>query len=81
MDARLELAEVFGALLRHSRAEKEITMQRGSDQHSPREDDELKAELQGMLKGNKPTRAEEWREPELPADDDPGVPPLEDAPR
>jgi hypothetical protein len=84
----LKLVEGSGALLRRSRAEKEITMQRGSDQHSLREDDELKAEMQGMLaemqrmlKGNKPTRAEEWREPEPPADDDPGVPPFEDAPR
>lgn len=51
-------------------------MHRGSDQNSPREDDEMKSELQGMLKGNRPTRAEEWRDPEPPADDDPAVPPL-----
>jgi hypothetical protein len=56
-------------------------MQRGSDMHGPRKDEQLKAEMQGMLKGNKPTRAEEWREPEALADGDPEEPPFEDAPR
>jgi hypothetical protein len=51
-------------------------MERESTQHSPREDDALKAELQGMLKGGGPTRAEEWRDPEPPADDDPAVAPF-----
>jgi hypothetical protein len=60
---------------------KESTMQRGSDVHGPRKDEQLKAEMQGMLKGNKPTRAEEWREPEPPADDDPEVPPFAGASR
>lgn len=50
-------------------------MPRESDKHSPREDDALKAELQGMLKGEGPTHAEEWADPEPPADDDPDVPP------
>jgi hypothetical protein len=54
-------------------------MRRESDQHSPREDDALKSELQGMLKGGGPTHAEEWADPEPPADDDPRVPPF-DAP-
>ncbi|HWD03321.1 MAG TPA: hypothetical protein VG674_12810 [Amycolatopsis sp.] len=45
-------------------------MPRESDQHSPRADDELKAELQGMLKGNGPAHAERWRDPELPDDED-----------
>jgi hypothetical protein len=49
-------------------------MERGSSKHSPREDDELKHELDGMLRGNRPSRAEEWRDPEPPADDDPDVP-------
>ncbi|SDD97044.1 hypothetical protein [Actinokineospora iranica] len=53
-------------------------MHRESDQHSPREDDALKAELQGTLKGGGPTRAEEWRDPEPPADDDPAVAPYGD---
>lgn len=52
-------------------------MERGSDKFSPREDDALKAEMQGMLKSGRPTRAEEWRDPEPPADDDPAVPPFD----
>ncbi|WP_116041865.1 hypothetical protein [Amycolatopsis palatopharyngis] len=55
-------------------------MHRESDQHSPREDDELKAEMQGMLQGNRPSRAQEWRDPEPPADDDAAVPPFDEAP-
>jgi hypothetical protein len=54
---------------------KEVFMRRESDLHSPREDDELKAELDGTLRGNGPTRAEEGRDAEGPADDDPDVPP------
>ncbi|MEV5300716.1 hypothetical protein [Amycolatopsis methanolica] len=49
-------------------------MERGSEKHSPREDDALKAELRGTLQGNRSSRAEEWRDPEPPADDDPAVP-------
>ncbi|MCF6427621.1 MULTISPECIES: hypothetical protein [Amycolatopsis] len=49
-------------------------MERGSEKHSPREDDALKAELRGTLQGNRSSRAEEWRDPEPPADDDPDVP-------
>ena len=51
-------------------------MDRGSDKHSPVEDDEMKAEMQGMLKGNHPTRVEEDHDAEPPADDDPDVPPF-----
>lgn len=54
-------------------------MRRESDQHGARADDELKQELEGTLRGNRPSRAEEWHDPEPPADDDPDVPPL--APR
>ena len=46
-------------------------MERGSDKHAPRKDEELKHELEGMLRGNRPSRVEEWRDPEPPADDDP----------
>lgn len=46
-------------------------MQRGSDKHGPVQDDQLKRELRGMEQANRPTRAEEWRDPEPPADDDP----------
>ncbi len=45
-------------------------MHRESDTHSAREDDALKQELSGMLHANRPSRAEEWREPELPPDED-----------
>ena len=48
-------------------------MHRESDKHSPRVDDELEHELSGTLHGNRPSRAEEWRDPEPPADDDPEV--------
>ncbi|NKQ57152.1 hypothetical protein HFP15_30205 [Amycolatopsis sp. K13G38] len=48
-------------------------MHRGSEKHSPREDDQLKHELQGTLQGNGSSRAEEWRDPEPPADDDPDL--------
>ncbi|WP_197420431.1 hypothetical protein [Mycobacterium sp. NAZ190054] len=49
-------------------------MERGSSKHGPREDDALKDELRGTLQGNRSSRAEEWREAEPPADDDPDVP-------
>jgi hypothetical protein len=47
-------------------------MERGSDKHGPRHDDALAEELQGMLGGAGGHR-EEWRDPELPADDDPDL--------
>lgn len=51
------------------------TMQRGSDKHGARHDDALAAEVDGMIRGTGPTRAEEWHDPEPPADDDPDVSP------
>lgn len=45
--------------------------QRGSDKHGPLQDEELKHETEAMVRGNRPARAEEWRDPEPPADDDP----------
>jgi hypothetical protein len=56
-------------------------MERGNAKHSPREDDELKHELEGMIRGNRPSRAEEWRDPEPPADDDRDVPTAGPTPR
>lgn len=47
--------------------------QRGPDHINPQRDDELKHEMQGRLRGQHPTRAEEWHEPEPSADDDPPV--------
>ena len=49
-------------------------MRRESAKHSLREDDQLKHELSGTLRGNRSSRAEEWRDPEPPADDDPQAP-------
>jgi hypothetical protein len=48
-------------------------VERGSDKHSPRQDDELKSELAGLI-GAAGGHREEWRDPEPPADDDPPVP-------
>ena len=49
-------------------------MERGNSTHGSREDDALKEELEGTLRGNRSSRSEEWRDPEPPADDDPDVP-------
>lgn len=46
-------------------------MQRGSDRLSVHRDDEMKHELQGLLRSGHPTRSEEWHDPEPTADDDP----------
>ncbi|MEU9733464.1 DUF2795 domain-containing protein [Streptomyces sp. NPDC048002] len=48
-------------------------MQRGSDRLNVRRDDEMKHELQGLLRSGHPTRTEEWHDPEPGADDDPLV--------
>jgi hypothetical protein len=45
--------------------------ERASGTHGPRQDDALKSELRSELRANRPTRAEEWREPEMPAEDEP----------
>jgi hypothetical protein len=44
-----------------------------STKHSPRVDEEMEHEIQGMLKGEHATRAEEWREVEPVAEGDPDV--------
>ncbi|GHJ41433.1 DUF2795 domain-containing protein [Streptomyces sp. TS71-3] len=48
-------------------------MQRGSDRLSVHRDDEMKAELRGLLMSGHPTRTEEWNDPEPVAEDDPEV--------
>lgn len=48
-------------------------MQRGSDRLSVRKDDEMKHELQGLLRSGHPTRVEEWHDVEPAADDDPDI--------
>lgn len=52
-------------------------VERGSSKDGQREDDALKAELRGTLQGNQPSRGEEWRDSESPADDNPDVPTVE----
>ena len=44
-----------------------------STKHSARVDEELEHEIQGMLKGEHATRAEEWREVEPVAEGDPDI--------
>lgn len=48
-------------------------MQRGSDRLSVHRDDEMKHELQGLLRSGHPTRTEEWHDPEPSAEDDPAI--------
>ncbi|MFE9922633.1 DUF2795 domain-containing protein [Streptomyces sp. NPDC005774] len=48
-------------------------MQRGSNRLSAHRDDEMKHELQGLLRSGHPTRSEEWNDPEPSAEDDPEV--------
>lgn len=48
-------------------------MQRGSDRLNVHRDDEMKHELQGLLRSGHPTRSEEWHDPEPTAEDDPEV--------
>ncbi|MBK3624407.1 DUF2795 domain-containing protein [Streptomyces asoensis] len=48
-------------------------MQRGSDRLSVHRDDEMKHELQGLLRSGHPTRVEEWHDPEPSAEDDPEI--------
>lgn len=43
--------------------------ERGSDTHGPALDDKMKQETQGLVKGNQPTHAEDWRETETVDDD------------
>jgi hypothetical protein len=44
-----------------------------STKHSPRVDEELEHEIQGMVRGGHSTRAEEWRDPEPVAEGEPDI--------
>ncbi len=44
-----------------------------STKHSPRVDDDLEHETQGMMRAERATRAEEWREVEPVAEGDPDI--------
>jgi hypothetical protein len=46
-------------------------MERGSNKHSPRVDEQLEHEVEGMMRAERPTRAEEWREAEPAGEDQP----------
>lgn len=46
-------------------------MDRGSDKVSPRRDDELKHETQGLVRSGHSTHAEEWKDPEPVGEDQP----------
>lgn len=48
-------------------------MERGSDKVSPRQDDELKHDVQGLVKGGHGTHAEEWKGSEPSGEDQPDV--------
>ena len=48
-------------------------MERGSNKHSPRLDEELDHEVEGMVRSGRSTHAEEWADPEAPGDDQPEV--------
>ena len=44
-----------------------------STTHSAREDDQLKHEIQGMIRSGRSTHAEEWKDPEPTAEGEPDV--------
>jgi hypothetical protein len=44
-----------------------------STKHNPRVDEELEHEIQGMMKGERATRSEEWRETEPVAEGEPDL--------
>ena len=46
-------------------------MERGSDKHSSRVDEEMAHEVSGMVRGGHETRAEEWRSAEPAGEDQP----------
>ena len=48
-------------------------MERGSDKHSPRIDEGLRSETEGMMRAGRDTRAEEWKSAEPSGEDEPEV--------
>ena len=48
-------------------------MEQRSDKHGSRVDDEMKHETEGLVRSGGSTRAEEWRDPEPPGEDQPEV--------
>lgn len=48
-------------------------MERGSDKHGSRLDEQLEHEVSGLIHGTGPTHAEEWKDPEPSGEDQPMV--------
>ena len=48
-------------------------MERGSDKHSPRVDDALGAEVEGMMRSGRETRGQQWHSAEPSGEDQPDV--------
>lgn len=48
-------------------------MEQGSSKHGPVHDESLKHETQGLVRAGRSTRAQEWRDPEPPGEDQPDV--------
>jgi hypothetical protein len=46
-------------------------MERGNSKHGPRVDEEMSREVSGTVQGTAGSRAEEWRQPEPPGEDQP----------
>ena len=46
-------------------------MERGSDKHGQRLDDQLASEVEGLTRGGHSTHAEEWKDPEPSGEDQP----------
>jgi hypothetical protein len=48
-----------------------MTVERGSDKHSPMVDDQLKHETEGLVRSGHSTHAEEWKDAEPSGEDQP----------
>src|SRR3982750_3874225 len=46
-------------------------MERGSDKHGPRVDEEMARETEGLVRSGHSTRGEEWKDPEPSGEDQP----------
>src|SRR5437764_824467 len=62
-----------------SQSERGDQVDRGSDKHSPMRDDQLKHETQGLVRGNRSSHAEEWKDPEPSGEDQPDADRVPDA--
>src|SRR5947209_383886 len=73
MGARFSPVHAFGRPGRRVRAgqTRGASVERGSDKVSPRADDELKHQTQGLVRSGHTTHAEEWKDPEPIGEDQP----------